>query len=81
MRALPVLALAFLASPALAQVKAVPAAAARLSVDAVAQTPKRIQQLSFTADSEVVPPPQAGHAFRDEEQADYSGNSISLCTS
>lgn len=81
MRALPVLALAFLASPALAQVKAVPPESARLSVDAVAQTPKRIQQLSFTTDSEVVPPPQAGHAFRDEEQADYSGNSISLCTS
>ncbi|HAD59225.1 MAG TPA: hypothetical protein DCG12_08275 [Planctomycetaceae bacterium] len=68
MRALPVLALAFLASPALAQVKAVPPALARLSVDAVAQTPKRIQQLSFTTDSEVVPPPQAGHAFGDEEQ-------------
>lgn len=68
MRALPVLALAFLASPALAQVKAVPPESARLSVDAVAQTPKRIQQLSFTTDSEVVPPPQAGHAFGDEEQ-------------
>ena len=68
MRALPVLALAFLASPTLAQVKAVPPASARLSVDAVVQAPKRIQQLSFTADSEVVPPSQAGHAFGDEEQ-------------
>ena len=71
MRALPFLVLALVTSPAVAQVEAIPAsppASPPLLVDPVIQTPERIQQLSLTSESAVVPPPQAGHAFGDHEQ-------------